>query len=258
LIYNNIQTVNILGIEICSETLSNVLKIIKNLLLKDIDNSKYICATSVHGIIEAQDDVEMKEVLSRSFLNCPDGKPLAFVGRLHGIRRMHQIKGPDLFLHICKITSKMNIRHYFYGGKEGVAKDLSEKMRKRYPGFKVAGFFCPPFHLLSETEKNDIAHKINISKADIVWVGLSTPKQEKWAAEFKDRLEAKIIFTVGAAFDFHTGNIKFAPPWMCKIGLEWLYRLISEPKRLWPRYSRIVPLFLYLSVLQLLKIRKYQ
>lgn len=241
---------------VTSEPKENILSYIKDLLEKNEKESQYICASSVHGIIESQKDHKLREILNNAYVNYPDGLPLAKMGQLLGEKQMEQIKGPCLFPIICEMTSRMDIRHFFYGGKEGIAESLANNMLKKYPSLKVAGTYFPPFRELSEYEKDEIAVKINSSKADIVWVGLSTPKQEKWAADFQKRLKVKLIFTVGAAFDFHTGGLKFAPKYVSSLGLEWFYRLISEPKRLWPRYSRIVPKFLYLSLLQLLKIKK--
>ena len=234
-----------------------ILSYIKNLLEKNEKGSHYICASSVHGIIESQKDHKLKEILNNACVNYPDGLPLAKMGQLLGVKQMEQIKGPFLFPIICEITSQTDVRHFFYGGKKGIADNLADNMVDKYPSLKVAGTYCPTFRELSENEKDEIAFKINSSMADIVWVGLSTPKQEKWAADFQKRLKVKLIFTVGAAFDFHTGNINFAPPWICKIGFEWLFRLVSEPNRLWPRYSRIVPKFILLSLLQLTGINKY-
>ena len=251
------RNVNILGIKVTSESLAEVLNTIKDTLQKNEKKSLYICASSVHGIIESQKDQELKKILNNAFINQPDGLPLVKMGRLLGEKKMVQIKGPELFPAVCEMTSKMNVKHFYYGGKEGVADELANKMAKSYPGLKLAGTYCPPFRLLSENEKNKIINAINKSRADVVWVGLSTPKQEKWIGELHKKLKVKLIFSVGAAFDFHTGNIKFAPPWMQKIGLEWLYRLINEPKRLGKRYFRIIPSFVFFSILQLTGLRKF-
>lgn len=252
-----LKSVNILGIPIYCESRDRLLQNIMNILSSQNCNNRYICAIDVHCIIESHEDINYRRILSNSYINYADGKPLKIFGNLLGNKEMEQIKGPEILPLICDLTKTSNISHFFYGGKEGVADQLADNFKKAYKGLKVAGTFCPPFRNLTNEEKNDIALKINNSGADIVWVGISAPKQEKWAADFQKRLNVKLIFTVGAAFDFHTGNIKFAPKWMCTVGLEWLHRLISEPKRLWPRYSRIVPKFLYLSLLQLFKINKY-
>ena len=252
------RNVSILGIKVTSEPLAEVLNTIKDTLQKNEKKSLYICASSVHGIIESQKDLELKKILNNAFINQPDGLPLVKMGRLLGEKKMVQIKGPELFPAVCEMTSKMNVKHFFYGGKEGVADELANKMTKIYPGLKLAGRYCPPFRSLGEHEKSNIINAINKSRADIIWVGLSTPKQEKWIGEFYKKLKVNLIFSVGAAFDFHTENIKFAPLWMQKIGLEWFYRLISEPKRLWKRYFKIIPSFVFLSLLQVTGLKTFR
>jgi len=171
---------------------------------------------------------------------------------------MEQIKGPDLFPKVCELTSKMDVRHFFCGGREGVADDLARRMSDRFPGLKVAGTYCPPFRPLTDREKDELVEAINSSGTDIVWVGLSTPKQEKWIGEFHDKLNTKLIFSVGAAFDYHTGRLMFSPVLFQRLGLEWFHRLISEPRRLWRRYFKIVPLFIIYSSLQLTRLKTYE
>lgn len=253
----NKDMVNILGVDIFSFGWDEFIKKIKIILRSKKRYCYIISATSVHGVIEAQSDRKFKRIFQKQYITYADGLPLKIIGRIAGEKKIEQIKGPEVLPEVCKLTSTINIKHFFYGGKEGTADKLALNLIKRYPGLKVVGTYCPPFRELTETEKIEITDIINKSRADIVWVGLSTPKQEKWADEFSKYLNTKIIFTVGAAFDFHTGGIKFAPAWVSRIGLEWLFRLILEPKRLWPRYSRIVPKFIWLSILQILKVKKY-
>ena len=171
---------------------------------------------------------------------------------------MEQIKGPDLFARVCEMTRDMDVGHFFYGGREGVADALAREMGRRFPGLRVAGTYCPPFRPLDRAEKAEVVRLINDSGADIVWVGLSTPKQEKWIGEFHDKLKVKLLFSIGAAFDYHTGAIRPTPPWLHGLGLEWFYRLVSEPGRLWRRYLRIVPAFMVLAALQLMRLRSYE
>lgn len=249
--------VNILGIRIACDTFREIISQIETTLLNENRENRYSCATSVHGVIEAQFDTELRDILNHAFINHPDGLPLVRVGRWRGAKHMEQIKGPDLFPKVCELTSKMNVKHFFCGGQEGVADDLARRMSERFPGLKVAGTYCPPFRALSDQEKDALVETINASGADIVWVGLSTPKQEKWIGEFRDRLNTKLIFSVGAAFDYHTGRIKFSPVFFQRLGLEWFHRLISEPRRLWRRYLKIVPLFIIYSSLQLTGLKTY-
>ena len=222
-----------------------------------IERVAILTATSVHGVIESLTDPELRSALLESDCNFPDGKPLAIMATFVSGTRVLQLKGPLFFDSILKDTQYSRHAHFFYGGKEGVAEDLAIKMKRKYPGISIAGTYCPSFRPLQEDEKNDIARKINRSGATIVWVGWSTPKQEKWAKDFKKRLDMRVMVTVGAAFDFHTGNIMFSPDWMSAMVFEWLHRLISCPGRIWRRYCKIVPLFVYYSIWQLTGIKKF-
>ncbi len=158
---------------------------------------------------------------------------------------------------MCAGTAGTGVRHFFYGGAEGVADELAERLVAQFPGLEVVGTFCPPFRLLSDPELDDVARLIDSSGADIVWVGLSTPKQERWIAAIRQRLHVGVMISVGAAFDFHTDRIATAPAWMQWAGFEWLFRLTQEPKRLWRRYAINNPTFLALAVLQATGLRKF-
>jgi len=203
----------------------------------------YICVTGMHGIMEARDDWRMQKILNDAFLCTPDGMPAVWIGKAKGHTNIERVYGPDLMLALMEATRKMAVRHFFYGGADGVADDLSQKMEARFPGVQIAGTYCPPFRPLNESEKEDLREKITASNADILWVGLSTPKQERFMAEFLPRIPVKVMLGVGAAFDFHTGRAKQAPRWMQHAGLEWFFRLITEPRRLWKRYLLQVPRF---------------
>lgn len=243
----------ILGINMCAESFSQVLRAIREKLEMPERSSAYLCATSVHGVVEAQSDAEMKTILNNAFINFPDGMPLVEVGRILGAKRMERMWGPDMFLRVCEMTASMNVTHFFYGGNEGVAEELARRMQARFPKFKVAGWYCPPFRPLNAEEKSEIAERINSSRADVVWVGLSTPKQEKWIGELHKELKVKLLFSVGAAFDYHTGRLKMTPALFRYLRLEWFYRLLLEPGRLWRRYVKIVPYFLAKSGMQVAK-----
>ena len=249
------QSVNVLGIGITSERLVDVHSAIRKVLEDKERAARYVCATSVHGVIEAQSDPDLKQILNRAFINHADGMPLMRVGRLSSARSIERIRGPDLFDQVCRMTSNMPVRHFFYGGAEGVAETLGRKMATRYPGLQIAGNYCPPFRSLTQAEKDDIARTINAARTDIVWVGLSTPKQEKWIGEMREKLDVKLLFSVGAAFDFHTGRATEAPRWIQNSGFEWMFRLLMEPRRLRRRYFKIVPMFMALTALELLGIR---
>ncbi|UEM07343.1 WecB/TagA/CpsF family glycosyltransferase (plasmid) [Skermanella rosea] len=218
--------------------------------------SGYVTITGVHGVMEARDSPEFRRVLRGARMVTPDGMPLVYYGRV----RRHQVSrvyGPDLMLALMEATRDGTIRHYFYGGGEGVADRLRDRLSRRFPGIAVAGTMTPPFRPLSEHEEEETAAAINASRADIVWIGLSTPKQEYWMARMCDRLDAPILIGVGAAFDFNAGLKSQAPRILQILALEWLYRLATEPRRLWRRYLRNNPRFLLLIAGEFLLGRRY-
>jgi len=168
------------------------------------------------------------------------------MGKLSGHPQMSRVYGPDLMLAVMEATRDKPVRHFFYGGQEGVAEDLKTKLERRFPGLQIAGTFCPPFRALNQDEVGQLQDKVHAAKADIFWVGLSTPKQERFMAEYLPQLDTSVMVGVGAAFDFHSGRVRQAPAWIQHHGLEWLYRVMQEPRRLWRRYFSIVPRFILL------------
>jgi|GEM_PF-407088 len=206
------------------------------------DTKGYVCVTGMHGIMEARDDAKLQRILNEAFLCTPDGMPTVWLGQARG-HKMQRVYGPDLMLALMEATQSKPIRHFFYGGAEGVAEDLKRKMEERFPGIQIVGTYCPPFRPLSPEEKAALIEQISTCQADMVWVGLSTPKQERFMAEYLPALPVKVMLGVGAAFDFHTGRARQAPRWVMAAGFEWFFRLITEPKRLWRRYCFQVPRF---------------
>jgi N-acetylglucosaminyldiphosphoundecaprenol N-acetyl-beta-D-mannosaminyltransferase len=204
----------------------------------------YVCVTGVHGVMESQRDPELKAIHNASGLTTPDGMPMVWAGRKAGAEWMDRVYGPDLMLNVLERAAERGWSSFLYGGKEGVPGLLAEKLAERIPGVEIAGSYSPPFRALTEEEDAAIVDRINSSGAQLVWVGLSTPKQERWMAAHRDRLNAPALFGVGAAFDFHAGLVPQAPPWMQRNGLEWLFRLTKEPKRLWRRYLVNNPAYL--------------
>jgi N-acetylglucosaminyldiphosphoundecaprenol N-acetyl-beta-D-mannosaminyltransferase len=217
----------------------------------------YICVTGVHGVMEAQADPAFKKILNAAFLCTPDGMPMVWAGKIDGHQQMRRVYGPDLMLDVCAWSETSGAKHFFYGGADGVAELLAQKLREKFPKLQVAGTFTPPFRALNEIEVGDLQKRISESKPDIFWVGLSTPKQEKFMAEFLPRLDATLMIGVGAAFDFHSGRVRQAPRWMQRSGLEWFYRLCREPRRLAKRYFRNNPLFVLKFFGQLAGLKKY-
>ena len=218
----------------------------------------YVCVTGVHGVMESQRDDELRRIHNRAGLVTPDGMPLVWLSRLHGQRHVERVYGPDLLLACCERSVARGYRHFFYGGGERVAQQLADRLLHRYPGLTVVGTYTPPFRPLSATEDQAIVTAINAAAPDIVWVGLSTPGQERWMAAHVDRLHAPVLVGVGAAFDFHAGLKRQAPRWMQQSGLEWLFRLNSEPRRLWRRYLRNNPAFIWHVLLQASGIVRYE
>ena len=204
----------------------------------------YICVTGVHGVMESQRDAELRRIHNASGLTTPDGMPMVWAGHWAGASWMRRVYGPDLMLAICQRAQEMGWRSFFYGGREGVPERLAERLVERFPGLNVVGTYSPPFRDLTAEEDAALVAEINSSHADLVWVGLSTPKQERWMAAHVGRLNAPVLLGVGAAFDIHAGTLAQAPGWMRRHGLEWLYRLIREPRRLWRRYLSNNPRFL--------------
>jgi N-acetylglucosaminyldiphosphoundecaprenol N-acetyl-beta-D-mannosaminyltransferase len=218
----------------------------------------YICVTGVHGVSEAQNDHAFGRILNHAFLNTPDGMPMVWMGRLQGFRDMGRVYGPDLMLKICEISATRGFTHFFYGGAPGVANELKVRLEQRFPGLKIAATYSPPFRPLTVEEESDLQNIVTECRPDIIWVGLSTPKQEKFMADHYQKLDTTLLIGVGAAFDFHAGRVRQAPKWMQRSGLEWLFRLCSEPRRLWRRYLKNNPLFVWRAFCQFTGLRTYK
>jgi N-acetylglucosaminyldiphosphoundecaprenol N-acetyl-beta-D-mannosaminyltransferase len=219
----------------------------------DEESIRCISATGAHGLVEAQKDSTFKSILSSFYWNLPDGMPLVWCGRLKGHATMDRCYGPDFFAAIMQATSGLEVAHFFCGGKPGVAEELKLAVELKWKNKNVTGTYSPPFSLMQEEDWGNLVTKINESAAQVIWIGLSTPKQEKFAYELSKRVKVRYIITVGAAFDFHTGRLAQAPRWMQRSGLEWFYRLCKEPRRLWKRYIEIVPKFVILAGADLIK-----
>jgi N-acetylglucosaminyldiphosphoundecaprenol N-acetyl-beta-D-mannosaminyltransferase len=249
------KRVNVLGVGISVLNLPSALEAIAAAVRER--RKGYVCVTGVHGVMEAQDDPDFKRILNNAFLCTPDGMPMVWAGKLNGHREMRRVYGPDLMLDVCAWSETSGAKHFFYGGADGVAELLAQKLKEKFPKLPVVGTFTPPFRALNGTEEEKLAHQICAAQPDILWVGLSTPKQEKFMAEYLPKLDATLMIGVGAAFDFHSGRAKQAPRWMQRSGLEWFYRLCSEPRRLGKRYLRNNPLFAWKFFGQLAGLRKY-
>ena len=237
------ERVDVLGVEVSAIDMEAAVANISAWI--DAGQREYVCVTGVHGVIESQGDRSLIEIHNRAGMVTPDGVPLVWCGRYAGAESMSRVYGPDLMLATLEASVARGWRHFFYGAAPGVVEELSERLTGRFPGLNIVGTFSPPFRDLTDAETTDVATRINTARPDIVWVGLSTPKQERWMARFRDLLDSPVLIGVGAAFDMHAGRLRQAPVGMQRAGLEWLFRLIMEPRRLWRRYLKIVPTFLW-------------
>ncbi len=250
-----VARVNILGVGVSAVNMAQALSLIASWIAAQRPN--YVCVSNVHSIMSCQKDAELRTIHNRVGLVTPDGMPLVWLSRRAGYRHVERVYGPDLLLALCAYGLPHGYRHFFYGGGIGVAQRLAERLQARFPGLQVAGAFTPPFGTLSAAEDDRITRLLAHSGAHIIWVGLGMPKQERWMAAHTALLP-QVLIGVGAAFDFHSGMKKQAPLWMQRYGLEWLFRLLSEPRRLWRRYLTTIPLFIALIAAQQLGLRRYQ
>jgi len=247
--------VNVLGVGVSAITMGDALTAIDRWIATGARH--YVCVTGVHGVMESQSDPALREIHNHAGLVTPDGMPLVWVSRFRGHGQVERVYGPDLLLACCRESVSKGYRHFFYGGAPGVPERLAARLEERFPGLVVAGTWSPPFGELTPLEEEATIERINSSDSDIVWVGLSTPKQERWMAGQVGRLDAPVLIGVGAAFDFHAGLKRQAPRWMQRSGLEWLFRLGAEPARLWRRYLINNPRFVWRLLLQSAGIVRY-
>ena len=249
-----IESFKILGVKINVLTVNSLADEVK--LWIENKYCDYIVLTGVHGIIEMQNNKELLNINNNAGLVTPDGMPTVWYGKFLGFKNIEKVYAPDIMFKIFEQSVKNGYKHYLYGGKDGVAKKLAVTLSEKYPGIEIVGTYCPPFRPLTKEEVLDIQNDINSSGANIVWCGLGCPKQEKWMFEFRSRLNAPVLIGVGAGFDFLSGEKPLATEFIKNSGFEWLFRLIKDPKYLWKRYFKIVPLFLILIVLEFLGLYK--
>ncbi len=250
--YIPFDSCNILGVDVCVTSLDKTLSVIT----ADLVNLKgdYICVSNVHTLVMSYDDKHYREIQNSGYMVLPDGKPLSIVSRFRGHRNARRVTGPDLMGSIFNISVRNGYRHFFYGSTRDTLEMLKSELENRYPRLDITGMYSPPFRELTEKEDNEIVDMINKSRPDFIWVGLGAPKQENWMNSHKGRVKGLMI-GVGAGFDYFAGNIKRAPLWMQKMSLEWLFRLIQEPQRLWKRYLVYNTRFIILVIKESLKSR---
>ncbi|HWT25028.1 MAG TPA: WecB/TagA/CpsF family glycosyltransferase [Solirubrobacteraceae bacterium] len=204
----------------------------------------YICVAAVHTVMACREDDELRAAVEGATFTVPDGQPLVWALNLLGHDLNTRVYGPELMARACARAARDGTRFYLYGGRnQGALVQLADALRRAYPGLRIVGGFSPPYRDLTPEEEARVAAEVERSRADVVWVGIGVPKQEKWMARMRPMLAAPVLVGVGAAFDFHAGLVPQAPGWMQRLGLEWAFRLAQEPRRLWRRYLRYNPRF---------------
>jgi N-acetylglucosaminyldiphosphoundecaprenol N-acetyl-beta-D-mannosaminyltransferase len=244
--------VDVLGVDISAIDMTMAISCIAGWLERRECN--YVCVTPAHGVMAVRADPSLRPIFSASGLTTPDGMSLVWLLRLAGHRHVSRVYGPDLMLAVCEAGLEHGWKHFLFGGGQGVPEQLAARLRGRFGGLSIVGTLAPPFRPLSADEDARVVGAILESGADVVWVGLSTPKQERWMAAHAGRVGAPVLIGVGAAFDFLSGGKPQAPRWVQRSGLEWVFRLATEPRRLWRRYANY-PLFVALAVGQLFRQR---
>ena len=246
--------VDILGVGVTAGTMDAALGTIEEWISRG--EARYVCVTGMHGVMECQRDEHLRRIHNEAGLVTTDGMPLVWLCKLKGWRHVERVYGPDLMLALCERSVARGYRHFLYGATPQVLDTLSSRLTARCPGLQVVGTHAPPFRAPTAEEDAAIVGEIAAARPDIVWVGLSTPKQERWMADHVVRLGGPVLIGVGAAFDFHAGLKRQAPRWMQRNGLEWLFRLLSEPRRLARRYLVNIPLFAWYLLLDALGMRQ--
>lgn len=235
--------VDILGVEVSAVDIGAVCEQVERWIADR--ERRYVCVTGVHGIMESRRDEELRRIHNESGLTVPDGMPTVWAGRYVGAAGIGRVYGPEMMIAVCELAARRGWRSFFYGGAPGTGQRLERAMRDRIPGLATAGTFTPPFGDLTPEEDREAVEAIDAAGAQLVWVGLSTPRQERWMAAHVERLRAPcVLFGVGAAFDVNAGLRRDAPRWVGRLGMQWLFRLCQEPRRLWRRYLLNNPAFL--------------
>ena len=245
-----VERVNILGVQVSALTLPLATTTMQRWIADG--ERHYVCITGVHGVMESQRDRELMDIHNAAGMVTPDGMPLVWMSHRLGRPEVERVYGPDLMRAMCAISAVKGYRNFLYGSRPSTLGNLGAAITGAYPGLPLAGCLSPPFRALTQAENDAEIAQINAARPDIVWVGLSTPKQERWMACNRHRLDAAVLVGVGAAFDFLAGEKPQAPRWMQRHGLEWAFRMASEPRRLAGRYLRNNPAFVLRAASQLL------
>jgi N-acetylglucosaminyldiphosphoundecaprenol N-acetyl-beta-D-mannosaminyltransferase len=247
--------INVLGVGVSAINMEQALAEIERWVSERAPS--YVCVCTVHGVMDCQRFDDLKQVFNAAGMVTPDGMPLVWLGRAQHAH-VSRVYGPDLMLAEFDRSGSSGHRHFLYGGGSGTGDRLAAAMRARFPKLDIAGVYEPPFAPLEQLVSPETAANINAARPDVVWVGIGSPKQERWMARMRPLLDAPVLIGVGAAFDFHSGAVRQAPQWMQRAGLEWLFRLVTDPRRLWRRYLVDNPWFLWALTLQKLGLKRYE
>lgn len=244
---SSIPTVNILGVDIAAINMDWLLTFTEN-NIKALSGD-YICVSNVHTTVTAYENEAYRSIQNGGIMAIPDGGPLSSVGRKRGAKDMSRTTGPSYMGEVLKRSTEHGWKHYFYGSTQETLDKLKVELEKSYSGLQIVGMYSPPFRPMTDEEDEEIVYAINEASPDFLWIGLGAPKQEKWMAEHQGRVNGLMV-GVGAAFDYYAGNIRRAPEWMQRASLEWLYRLMQDPKRLFKRYFATNTKFIWNAVIR--------
>ena|SRR5438105_7405530 len=251
----SLDNFRVLGVRVDAVQIPQVVVQLEEWIHRRGERTRYVTVTGMHGVTESLHDCEFRNIMLDADLVVPDGAPLVWLGRWNGHPLRRRVYGPELMDTFCRDTGS-RYRHFFYGGAPGVPEALSTLLNRKY-GVQIAGSYSPPFRPITAEEQKQIATMINDAKPDVLWVGLSTPRQERWMHEHREMIKVPVMLGVGAAFDLNLGTLRQAPHWMREHGLEWLFRLVMEPRRLWRRYLLLGPKFAWNVSFELLGLRRY-
>ncbi len=251
----SIERVNVLGVGVSAINMRLTLETLDGWI--ENKEQHFVCVTGVHGVMESQRHEEVRRIHNTAGLVTPDGMPLVWLLKLEGYHFAERVYGPDLFHAVFERSQERNYKHFLFGSSQQCLSRLRASLQSWFPSVSIVGIHSPPYRPLTEEEEEELVEKINTSGADIVWVGLSTPKQERWMSTFRPRLSASVLIGVGAAFDIHAGLIRQAPRLIQRTGFEWIFRLAVEPRRLWRRYLTNNPLFLLFLLGQKTRLVRY-
>jgi len=250
-----VERANVLGVGVHTVDLQSAASILEAQIRKK--RKGYVCLAGVHGIMEAQRSRHLRSIFAEATLVAPDGMPIVWISHLQGFAATQRVFGPDLMADIMGRVQFRNCVHFLCGGEDGVADRLRDEMLQKFPWIKIAGTYSPPFRSMTNAEEQAFIANVRTLQPDIIWVGISTPKQEKFMARYLPMLGTTLMIGVGAAFLFHTDAIRDSPEWIKRGGLQWLHRFLQEPTRLWKRYLRNNPLFIIYAFLQIIGWKRY-